>query len=434
MSGGGGGNTYYANQDKLLGAQADIATGVYNSVYQPYAPQAVGEMASMAKDAQDGTLTNQARATAGADAGASLGNALGAATRATDRFGATINPNAMAHDTTTAALGGAAMRDGAMNQATQWGNQQGWARTNDLYNSIQGVPTNSADQLGSAASSYGQAGAAATQNASTAAGGLASLGMMAAKGMKDGGEVKSERGLRRRLLENGELHMAAGGVVPYLPKVNVGGMNAASNPGQLSRADAVANLALPVAAEVAGQKIIAPAVSSGMNMLGNAAAKGIGTLAGNILPASTQAAAPVATAAVTPVATGATTDAAATGAAATGAGTSAGLTAASMATPLGWGLAGLAATRALGLWKADGGSISGAGLKRAIVSHGAIPRKDLRPGGAVRGPGTATSDSVPAQLSDGEFVLNAEAVKLAGKAKLEKLNQRGLAARQRKVA
>jgi len=37
-----------------------------------------------------------------------------------------------------------------------------------------------------------------------------------------------------------------------------------------------------------------------------------------------------------------------------------------------------------------------------------------RGGGAVNGPGTSTSDSIPAMLSDGEFVMNAKAVRGAG--------------------
>ena len=35
-------------------------------------------------------------------------------------------------------------------------------------------------------------------------------------------------------------------------------------------------------------------------------------------------------------------------------------------------------------------------------------------GGEVHGPGTGTSDSVPARLSDGEFVVTAKAVQGAG--------------------
>lgn len=45
----------------------------------------------------------------------------------------------------------------------------------------------------------------------------------------------------------------------------------------------------------------------------------------------------------------------------------------------------------------------------------------LAGGGHVRGPGTATSDSIPAMLSDGEFVVNAKATK-KHRAALEAIN------------
>ena len=41
--------------------------------------------------------------------------------------------------------------------------------------------------------------------------------------------------------------------------------------------------------------------------------------------------------------------------------------------------------------------------------------------GEVEGPGTGTSDSVPAMLSDGEFVITAKAVKQIGVDKLRKM-------------
>lgn len=41
--------------------------------------------------------------------------------------------------------------------------------------------------------------------------------------------------------------------------------------------------------------------------------------------------------------------------------------------------------------------------------------KNVRTGGAINGPGTGTSDSIPARLSDGEFVMTAKAVRGAGK-------------------
>lgn len=45
----------------------------------------------------------------------------------------------------------------------------------------------------------------------------------------------------------------------------------------------------------------------------------------------------------------------------------------------------------------------------------------------VRGPGTETSDSVPAKLSKNEAVLNAGAVRIIGKKAIEKLNKEGVA-------
>lgn len=52
-------------------------------------------------------------------------------------------------------------------------------------------------------------------------------------------------------------------------------------------------------------------------------------------------------------------------------------------------------------------------------------RIDFKPGGDVQGPGTETSDDIPAWLSAGEIVENAEAVKLAGKDALLAINQAG---------
>lgn len=81
------------------------------------------------------------------------------------------------------------------------------------------------------------------------------------------------------------------------------------------------------------------------------------------------------------------------------------------------------------------GGVLGGLLGGSIFKDGgAVGRRDYTPGGKVKGPGTETSDDVPAWLSDGEFVLNAEAVKLIGKDKLEALNQRGLAMRNQKPA
>jgi hypothetical protein len=47
----------------------------------------------------------------------------------------------------------------------------------------------------------------------------------------------------------------------------------------------------------------------------------------------------------------------------------------------------------------------------ATLAKGGYPRRT----GQISGPGTETSDSIPAMLSDGEFVMTAKAVKGAGK-------------------
>ncbi|KGV90981.1 phage tail tape measure protein, lambda family [Burkholderia pseudomallei ABCPW 30] len=66
-----------------------------------------------------------------------------------------------------------------------------------------------------------------------------------------------------------------------------------------------------------------------------------------------------------------------------------------------------------------GGAASAAGGSNAYGFH-------LATGGAVWGPGTSTSDSIPAQLSNGEFVVRAAVVSQPGvRAHLERLNAAG---------
>jgi hypothetical protein len=46
-------------------------------------------------------------------------------------------------------------------------------------------------------------------------------------------------------------------------------------------------------------------------------------------------------------------------------------------------------------------------------------------GGAISGPGTGTSDSIPIMASNGEYVFRADVVKRIGKAKLDQINNGG---------
>lgn len=59
----------------------------------------------------------------------------------------------------------------------------------------------------------------------------------------------------------------------------------------------------------------------------------------------------------------------------------------------------------------------------ASVKAGGIFGGGFATGGAISGPGTSTSDSIPAMLSDGEFVLRAEAVNRIGIPTLNAMNE-----------
>lgn len=132
-----------------------------------------------------------------------------------------------------------------------------------------------------------------------------------------------------------------------------------------------------------------------------------------------------------------------------------------------WGGLGQLVGTGVGLWAAGGfamkdGGVVGPGLKRretapviegeyshvreggsesidptdgevmdALMNDGyrGLPRRET-PDGIVEGPGTSTSDSVPARLSDGEAVLNAEATQMLGEDFINKANRMGLQRRR----
>jgi hypothetical protein len=94
--------------------------------------------------------------------------------------------------------------------------------------------------------------------------------------------------------------------------------------------------------------------------------------------------------------------------------------------------AGLASTAAAALPWVGGAYLLGSALD-LWADGGPVPheqprglRLDMRAGGATPDIGTETSDSIPAWLSKGEYVVNADAVKEHGKDKLEKINEKGL--------
>jgi len=60
-------------------------------------------------------------------------------------------------------------------------------------------------------------------------------------------------------------------------------------------------------------------------------------------------------------------------------------------------------------------NVAGGGeINRQYFSEGGIAELDMRDGGESAGPGTGTSDDIPAMLSDGEYVMTAKATRGAG--------------------
>lgn len=72
--------------------------------------------------------------------------------------------------------------------------------------------------------------------------------------------------------------------------------------------------------------------------------------------------------------------------------------------------------------KADLRGLSGAGAQAKAKAQ---QEKNKATGGAIRGPGTGTSDSIPANLSNGEFVIKASSAKKIGMGNLAAMNSSG---------
>jgi uncharacterized protein YjbJ (UPF0337 family) len=76
-------------------------------------------------------------------------------------------------------------------------------------------------------------------------------------------------------------------------------------------------------------------------------------------------------------------------------------------------------------WLAAGAAVGS--LLGLFSDGGEVERKNMIAGGDVQGPGGETEDKIPAWLSDGEFVVNAESVKMPGvKKMLKQVNNAGL--------
>lgn len=416
--GGGGGEREATPEEKRLwAAQAGALEGM-TEISMPVLQTGMNNLGTLANESMDGTLASRLRGMAGADASAAMGQGLTGATQKLERYGSTINPNALSAEMATTALKGAGLKSSAMNQASMGAEDLKWNRNAALTGLASGQGAQAISGMGSLAQQIGQNRQANMQADAQSMQGLGMAGAWAGnKLFKDGGEV--------RLANGGGLRSFKPTSVKFAPW-EISESDGYKGPSTL---DQVGAFATPMAMQAAGNmaaEAISPTLKAGVQGLKNAVGNQVngltavapeqaGFTAGSeqsaMLAAQDAAFLPEGAAAAGEIT--AETAAAATGTEAAGAGLMS-----SVGAALPWVGGALLVGKALDLF-ADGGEVKGKGLRR----------KDMTNGGKVKGPGTETSDSIPARLSDGEFVLNAEAVKLVGKDKLDAINNMGLRAR-----
>ena len=432
--GGGGGQVYYANQDKLAGVQADIATNLYNQ-YAAYAPQALGNLAGMVTDAQNGQYTQDLRNRAGTDAAAAAGMERAAVERQMSSMGVNPNDPRFSGALRATALGNAANIAAAKNKAGQYGDDMAWARSQDFYNSLAGMPSQSASMLASSGAQYGQLGGAMQQQSNANAQGYGQFGAQIAGGMfkADGGYIDEPR-----FALGGSVAGQAGGM-PQLG--NWRDRPSGFKMDEMSAGDKIMAVASPIAmhagANALGKHVINPLMDKAGAAIGDAVGGLFGGSAAAAAPAmfGAETAALGSGLAATPTTALATNAVGNTALTSTLAAEAAGAGGTSLAAGAGAGSAagaGLASTAAAALPWVGGAYLLGSALD-LWADGGPVPheqprglRLDMRQGGATPDIGTETSDSIPAWLSKGEYVINADAVKEVGKDKLEKINEKGL--------
>lgn len=403
----GGGETYYANAERLYGSQADTADFMLNLGKQ-YLPGAVKQYEGATSRYFDPAYEAEQVGRAVTDATTAQGNATASLKRDMASYG--LNPASGRFSSMMRgnSIQGAAMTAGAANTARQNVQDKQFGAAKDFYSNLVGMPSDAASAAGSAASGY--AGLGANKEAAddrSAAGWGQAIGLGASLYLKDGGEVVKKSGIR----------MARGGLLP----------RDSMPPPQPRRAPSTSGGAGTGAVQgfSTGRKLKDAMTGGASDKLLGGASKGMAGLAdltGSTALGETAMGAAGAGAEQAGMmamqnaglegATAATVDA-------LGAGTAAAGEAAAAASPLMAGVASvvpwIGAAVAVGSMFdlfADGGEVKS--------------RKVMTRGGEVDGPGTETSDDVPAWLSDGEYVLNAEAVDMVGKKKLDQINRAGL--------
>ncbi len=414
--GGGGGQREATEEERRLwSAQASSLEGL-NEIAQPTLRTGMNNLSTLTNQSMDGTLGQTLRNQAGANAAVAQSTAQNDLLRSLGSVGGGIDPTTSrgADIMANASLEGAKQRIGAMNQAGFAAEDQKWQRNAALTGLASGQGAQAVQGMGQLSGQLSANRNAANANDAQA---LAGLGQGA---MYLGSKLFNRGGLVRK-----EACMADGGLTPFRPaapsKLKPWTFSGGAGDDGADPAKAiVGGLGLAYNMSKSAQ-FAKPYIQKGVNALADAA----GSVAGRV--GAEQAAAPVTDAIPKAVESAAAADATAkTADAANVSSGSAGTPYISAGLDLAQGNYGRAAVSAVADTVLPGSGPVASLLLPEFADGGNVQRNDFTPGGAVRGPGTETSDSIPARLSNGEFVLNAEAVKMIGVDKLTKINNAGL--------
>jgi hypothetical protein len=421
--GGGGGNQYYANLEKLYGAQAAQSERLMG-LSEQYTYPMYGRMVD--ESLNYGSLANKERAAsqAKADAESSFGSAMGA--YKSDLASMGINPEdpryakEMRKLATTAYGGGAAGMTGARERV----DQMGFARMQDTTGLLAGVPSNASSALSSTAATgsnlanmYNQGQQQMGQNVAGAVrGGIDLYGFTRNNPTffgADGGPVlKLKGGGYVQRLARGGITGAMESIAPPPPPTGTPTPSNAGTVGQgLMRGREMAGTGVESLGKATGSADMT-AFGQGMR-LGKEAQPAIDAYSqaaaqvNSILPPTAEmAAADLATGGL-----GGTTGAAAM---AEGAGAAA---LEGAAASLGGGAALGAAMPWLG-----GAMLVGSALG-LFKEGGVVNQRPYMRGGEIDGPGGPKDDLIATEIPEGAFVMPIGVVKKLGRKALEKMNE-----------
>lgn len=480
--GGGNGNSYYDNMNRLYGVQSQAAQYMLDNS-MPYIPQYMSNSSQMVAEANNGSLNNKMRSIAEDNATTAAGQSTEAMNQNLARYGVNPNSGAFADMNLKNSVGNAANTAKAKNDAGMWVEDQKWNRNAGALGQATGMGTGAMQSTGQAATGYSVAGGNQAMYGAANAAGYGKFGSaLAGSAFKDGGAVEGKRGLGLAYAKGGAvkkcgtaakpgLHMAVGGGVPSSNPwaayqnnnpIQTGQQgNGGSNPfGSI-----VTGLAMGAAPMVIGKgvkyglstlKDAMTPVKDGQGTLSNISElersrlteQGLDNAKNNwpTAPVDPSSAVEPSSAPVDAVADKTAdavasnvgeavakeaADEAASNIPGVGSFVGAGLDAAK-GNYLKAGLRLAGDTLVPGLGTATSLGLSLAGVN--VANGGAIKRKNMKPGGAVSGPGTGTSDDVPAWLSDGEHVQNDVSASLIGLNTLDAINNEGLKVREGKTS